>query len=312
MGDLSDFERGQIVGARLTGTSVTKTATLLRVSTAKISKVISAYTNHVKTTSAKRNSRRKSTLTERDRRVLKGLFREITEILQHRWQQNWISISKTLFPQKLSDVSFTNATSTVGLQLLNLWLLKVMLRCVNDGVTIMKPGHETNRKALVMWPDNSSFTLFPTSRRVGIWRTPKEAYNPERLVPTVNHEGNCAMVWTAVSWYSILLAPLLPFMADLLQRSTRTDWVIRCIPWSRRYFRTATQFYSTTLSPFTQLGLFSHGLMSMKVNLTSSLASTITRFEHHRTTVVSFRETRAGNRFPPQISLEQFEYVLQE
>jgi hypothetical protein len=25
------------------------------------------------------------------------------------------------------------------------------------------------------------------------------------------------MVWTAVSWYSILLAPLLPFMAELLQ-----------------------------------------------------------------------------------------------
>jgi predicted transcriptional regulator len=54
-----NFEREQIVGARLAGASVTKTATLLGVSRATVSKVISAYTNHGKTTSAKRNSGRK-------------------------------------------------------------------------------------------------------------------------------------------------------------------------------------------------------------------------------------------------------------
>jgi hypothetical protein len=55
MGDLSDFERGQIVGARLAG-ACDKTATLLGVSRATDSKVMSAYTNHGKTTSANRNS----------------------------------------------------------------------------------------------------------------------------------------------------------------------------------------------------------------------------------------------------------------
>jgi hypothetical protein len=35
--------------------------------------------------------------------------------------------------------------------------------------------------------DESSFTLFPTSGRVHIWRTPKEADNPECLVPAVKH-----------------------------------------------------------------------------------------------------------------------------
>jgi hypothetical protein len=64
MGDLPNFERGQIVGALLTGTFKTKAA---------VSKVISAYTNLGKTTSAKRNSERKSTLIERDRRTLRRI-----------------------------------------------------------------------------------------------------------------------------------------------------------------------------------------------------------------------------------------------
>jgi transposase len=59
MGDLSYFEGEQIVGARLVEASVTETATLLGISRATISEVMSAYTDHGKTTSAKRTSGRK-------------------------------------------------------------------------------------------------------------------------------------------------------------------------------------------------------------------------------------------------------------
>jgi hypothetical protein len=69
-------------------------------------------------------------------------------------------------------------------------------------------------------------------------------------IPGSNSEtwegGSSVMVWTGVSWYSILLVLLLPFMAELLQGSTWTDWLIRCIPWSRRFFRTTMQFSKTT------------------------------------------------------------------
>jgi hypothetical protein len=42
-----------------------------------------------------------------------------------------------------------------------------------------------------------SFVLSPASGR-----TPKEAYNPEGLVPTVKHGGESVMILAAISWYS--------------------------------------------------------------------------------------------------------------
>jgi hypothetical protein len=149
-----------------------------------------------------------------------GVFRKFTELLQHRWQQSWIFFLKTLFLSKLSDVSIISPTSTVGLQLLNLWLLKVIFRCIDEGLTTINPGHQTNGNSHVIESHELSFThikkslclknteLFPTSRRVYIWRTP----NPECLVPTVKHWGRSAMVWEAISWHSFV-GPIITFMA---------------------------------------------------------------------------------------------------
>jgi len=71
MGDFSDFQRGHIVGACLAGASVTKMVTLLGVSKAAVSKVMATCTNHVRTSSAKRNSCQKPKLSERDHHTMK-------------------------------------------------------------------------------------------------------------------------------------------------------------------------------------------------------------------------------------------------
>jgi len=68
MGGFSDFQRAQVVCARLAGASVTKMATLLGVSRVVVSKVMTTYTNHGRTLSAK--SCQKPKLSERDHHTL--------------------------------------------------------------------------------------------------------------------------------------------------------------------------------------------------------------------------------------------------
>jgi transposase len=147
MGDLSYFERGQIVVTCIAGASVTKPATSLGVSRATVSKAMSAYTNHGKATSAKRNSGRNSTLTEKNRHTLRRTVSKNHISIAAQATAELNIILKTRFPQKLFDVSFTNPTSNVWLQLLNLWLPKIMLRFLNDGVATVEPGHQTTGNA---------------------------------------------------------------------------------------------------------------------------------------------------------------------
>jgi transposase len=70
---LSDFQKGPIVVVRLAGGSVTQTATVLGISRAAVSKVMTVYTNHGRTSSAKRNSGQKPKLSERNHHTLKSI-----------------------------------------------------------------------------------------------------------------------------------------------------------------------------------------------------------------------------------------------
>ena len=135
------------------------------------------HTHNGRTSSANRNSGQKPKLSERGRRTLKRIVTINHKVLQQRWQQNLIFILRP-FAKKQSDEGVTKATSILELKLLKLWLLKTMLK--GEKEAIWSEIHNTVRWVI-------SFTMLPTSGRVYVWTSPKEAYNPECLVPTVKH-----------------------------------------------------------------------------------------------------------------------------
>jgi hypothetical protein len=93
----------------------------------------------------KRNSGRKSTLTGRDRHISRRIVSK-----NHRTAAAQVTAElniylKTLFSQKLSSMSITKPSSMVGLQLLNLWLLKGARSSVVCWGTVVQPGRSLIR-----------------------------------------------------------------------------------------------------------------------------------------------------------------------
>ena len=74
MADLSDFKRWQIIGDRMEGVSVTKTAEF-DVATSTFSKVMTTFEKERKTSSLNQNSGRKRKLSERDRQTFRWIVK---------------------------------------------------------------------------------------------------------------------------------------------------------------------------------------------------------------------------------------------
>lgn len=202
MSDLTEFQRGMIVGARLVGASVTRVAELVGASKSTVSSVTSQYAKTGKTSADRRSCGRKPKLDSRDRRALRRIVArkhkttapQITAELNASMRE---PVSVKTVRRALHDEGI-HGRAAIAKPLLTPRNVKQRVQWCKDHRTWTLDAWKH-----VIWSDESSFTVFPTSGRVYVWRSPGEAYELDCLKPTVKHGGGSCMVWGAMSWYSM-------------------------------------------------------------------------------------------------------------
>lgn len=197
---LSEFDRGRIVGARQAGASIADTCELFDVSKATVCRVMAGF--NVGKTSPGKSSGRPKKLSSRQQRSLK---RTVTT------DRRISAVKATAELNDSCDKPVSTRTVRRELHQMDLHgraaIAKPLIRAPN-AVARKKwckehLGWTADEWKKVVWSDESSFTLFPTTGRVYVWRSPNEAYNQECLLPTVKHGGGSVMVWGAISWNGV-------------------------------------------------------------------------------------------------------------
>lgn len=197
---LTDFQRGRIVGAREAGLSIDGTCKLVGVSKTTVCRIMADY-QEGKTTPGK-SSGRKPKLDNRQQRSLQRIVRADRRI-------SAVKATACLNDSIEEPVS----TRTVRRELHKMG----MHGRAAIAKPLIKPANAAKRKRWckahkdwriaqwkkVVYSDESTFTLFSTTGRVYVWRTPDETYDLDCLKPTVKHGGGSVMVWGAISWHGV-------------------------------------------------------------------------------------------------------------
>ncbi len=200
-GDLSDFERGMVVGARRAGLSISQTADLLVFSRTTISRVYREWSEKEKISSERQLCGRKCLVDVRGQRRMGRLVRDdrkttVTQITTryNQGMQNTISEHTTRRTLKQMGSSSRRPHRAPLLSAKNT-TRRLQFTQEQQNWTIEDWKN-------VAWSDESEFLLRHSDDRVRIWRKEHESMDSSCLVSMVQAAGGL-MVWGIFSWHTL-------------------------------------------------------------------------------------------------------------
>ncbi len=201
-GDLSDSERGMVVGARRAGLSISKTADLLGFSRKTFSRVYRELYAQDKISSERQLCGWKYLVDVRGQRRLGRLVRDdikatVTQITTCYNQDMQNTISERTAHRTLKQMGYSSRRPhRVPLMSAKNRKRRLQFTQTHQNWTIEDWKN-------VAWSDESRFLLRHSDGRVGIWHKEHESMDPLCLVSMVQAGGGGVMVWGIFSWHTL-------------------------------------------------------------------------------------------------------------